>query len=297
MTGRRQHSRSCRSIGRVTSTPGGRDLTFFSHLLSTLPAALVVVDAVGTVSFASGQAVDLIGYEAEDLIGKSVLEFVSAETAWAYAAAVAMATDYEDVLMGPLHISLLHQSGEEIQAELWAANRLDDPELEGITCVITPMSTAVHLSEVATKVAQDEPIEVIATGVSWAMRGHPVTAPAAVFVPDGSGFDVLGHATLPAEVIELLGRGPTQVLDEAFESGVRHLHGDLGELDAVTAEGLRAAGYHALWVEPVAVPGTRTDALVVVCRTQPGNPSPNELSRLFEGASMLALAYRLDRSG
>ena len=281
----------------MTSSPGGRDLTFLSHLLTTLPAALVVVDAMGTVSFASGQALELTGRGADALIGHSVLEFVSAETAWAYAAAVAMATDYDDVLMGPLHISLLHASGEEIQAELWAANRLDDPELEGITCVITPMSTAVHLTEVASKVTQDEPLDVIASGIAAAMRGHPVTADAVVLVRDGDGYVPLGRPTITAELVNLLGHGPTTVLDEVHTNGVRQLHGDPAELDEVTADALRAGGYQALWVEPVAVPGTKTDALLVVCRRHPGNPSPNELTRVYEGASLLALAYRLDRSG
>lgn len=281
----------------MTSSPGGRDLTFFSNLLTTLPAALVVVDAVGTVSFASGRVRDLIGREPDDLVGHSVLEFVSAETAWAYAAAVAMATEYDDVLMGPLRISLLHLSGEEVHAELWAANRLDDPELAGISCVITPTSTATHLTEVATRVTQDEPLEVIAGGIAAAMRGHPVTADAIVLVRTDDGYAALGETTIDPELVDVLGHGPTTVFDEAHRSGVRQLHGDLDGLDDLAAGALRAGGYRALWVEPVAVPGTRTDALLVVCRNHPGNPSPNELTRVYEAASLLALAFRLDRSG
>jgi PAS domain S-box-containing protein len=280
----------------VSTSPGGRDLNYLSHVLSTLPAAVVVVDAVGQVAFASGRAEELIGRPAAELIGRSVLEFVSAETAWAYAAAVAMATDYEDELMGPLRVTLVDGDGHDVGAELWAISRLDDPELAGITCIITPTSADILLTEVAARIAQSDPLEAIATRICEAMHGNPVIADAGVFVEAGGFFRPFGTATLGAATLDILTSGPATVLSDAYEQGVRQLVGDLDDIDTITAGALRGNGYNSLWVEPAGEPGQRTDAVLVTARSFAGNPSPNELSRLYQAASLLALAFRLDRA-
>ena len=63
-------------------------------LLDALPASAFVIDAVGTIRFASKSAASAVGLDPASMIGRSVLDFVDAQTAWVYASAVAMEAEY-----------------------------------------------------------------------------------------------------------------------------------------------------------------------------------------------------------
>jgi hypothetical protein len=87
------------------------------RLLGALPAAVFLIDGVGTILSATDQAAALVELDAPALRDRSVLDFVDAETAWAYAATVAMATDYPDVIMGPMRITVIATSGTRRNVE------------------------------------------------------------------------------------------------------------------------------------------------------------------------------------
>jgi hypothetical protein len=266
-----------------------RAADFSEAVLQALPAAAFVIDEVGTILYATEATAETVGRTSADLVGSSVLAWVSEETAWMYAAAVAMATDYPDVTMGPLRIDLVLPDGRTRSADLWATNHLDDPTVGGIVCLLSPQTAAVGLSEAVTALAEESPVDEVAARVVHAMRGAPVMSDAALVVPavdDAEPFTSIGPHDLPEAVLD----AAAPAVRAAMETGIRQLHGDLLTLGEVAADVATSSGYQALWVEPVPAGTVPADGALVVWRHRPGNPSPNQLSSVYQGASILALA-------
>ena len=172
----------------VRATSGGGDPDFLRALVESLPAAAFVIDTDGNVQFATRAAADLVECAPDALVGRSVLEFVDEDTAWAYAAAVAMAGDHPNVVMGPMRIIVVAGDGRSKPADLWATNRLDDPDVNGIVCLLTAETTAVGLADAIGAVANDADFPTVATRVVRAMQGHPTVAEAVLLSAGPSGF-------------------------------------------------------------------------------------------------------------
>jgi hypothetical protein len=265
-------------------------------VLEALPGIAFVVDEVGTISYHTAQAAEAVGRPGASLIGESVLGFVSHETAWAYASAVAMAGDYPDVTMGPLRIEIQQADGARRNADLWATNRLDDPTIGGIVCLITQETAAVGLAEAVSAVAEHVAVDTIAGHVVGAMRGNPVVADAAFVVPDPDQADLLvlsGPTQLPVELVD----AAHPAARAAIATGVRQIHGDLTALGPVVADIAGQHGFSALWVEPTPAGGPPAPGALVLWRRRPGAPSPNQLTSVYQGAAILGLAHTRDRLG
>lgn len=264
-------------------------------ILERLPAGVVVIDPVGTVLSLNAPAAALVGREPAELVGASVLEMVDPETSWVYAAAAAMAADYPDVDMGPLRVTFRHADGTVRHADLWARNRLEDPEVGGIVCLITPDTAAVGLGVAIIAVANRESFADVARKVAVACGGHPVSADVVVLAELADNLTVVASK---ADERLLAAMAPTAEPDDeqpwhtAARTGTRVLVADVGDLATPLAEAARAAGYSALWCEPI--PRRDGDVLdvagvLVACRDHGGDPSPNELSTLFQAGAILSL--------
>ncbi|MEZ5136541.1 MAG: hypothetical protein R2699_16205 [Acidimicrobiales bacterium] len=79
------------------------------------------------VLYATAQTAALVGVPLDEFIGSSVLQYVTEDSAWVYAASVAMADDYADVTMARPDPPSRAPGGEVRSADLWAENRFDDP--------------------------------------------------------------------------------------------------------------------------------------------------------------------------
>lgn len=276
----------------MNDQPGADDPTFASRLLESLPAAVFVIDEVGTISFASRRAAELVGREPAEVIGESVLQFVAADTAWAYAAAVAMATDYADAIMGPLRVTFAGEGQAPVTAELWATNHLDDPDVRGIVCTINPETTAMGLLEAVAALAGREPLDEIVARVVTALKGHPVAADAVLYRHTGDRLQPAAAA--PTQVDALGGSGVEALCASATEHGARRLSLDLSDLPGDRREAALAEGYRSLWVEPVGSEPEGAVAALALWRRHDETPSPNELNAVYKAASILTLALTLD---
>ena len=246
-----------------------------------------MIDDAGTIRYATRAVAELVERPADTLVGRSVLSFVDEETAWAYAAALVMAGDYAGVIMGPLRITVVTARGTRRSADLWATNRLDDPALRGIVCLLTPATVAAGLAEAITLVAGGAELTTVAARVAEAMRGNPTTATAAVVAAGSSGGRVVAIAEAAA-LPDLTGPGPWW---DAVATGVRQLPADVGELDDALAGSLRALGYATAWAEPIRTADGAVRGALVLFRPTPGRPSPNELNAVHRAAAILALAW------
>jgi hypothetical protein len=278
----------------VTHPLSAQDPVVASRLLGALPAAVFVIDAGGDVRSATAQAAAMVEADVADLIGRSVLDFVDSATAWVYAATVAMATDYPDVIMGPLRITFVTTSGTLRFADLWAANHLDDPEIGGIVCLVTEETAAAAIADAVSSVAVADPLTTVASLVANAMRAHPVVADAFVVIPEDDTYTCITPTSLAADLVGVVdddaaGAEPWRA---AINSGTRVIHEELGRLPAVLHEAASRDGYAACWVEPVPGPTGDPCAALVLWRHRTGAPSPNQLHSIHQAAAILAVAFR-----
>lgn len=269
---------------------------FLRALVESLPAAAFVIDSDGCIRFATTAAADLVGREPGALVGHSVLEFVDEDTAWAYAAAVAMAGDYPDVVTGPMRVTIAAGDGQTRAADLWATNHLDDPDVGGIVCLLTPETTAVGLAEAVNLVSNDGDFESVAARVVRSMSGHPTVAQAVLLSVGPSGFRRVAASSegLPDEV----SGGPWDLVQQ---SGVRQVVDTLEDwpIEGAWSDALaqaRAAGLETVWAEPVGAVGEPVRGVLVLWRDHPGRPTPNELNAVHQAAAIVALAWERHES-
>lgn len=290
------------------SSPDPRDLdrqSYAGRVLDALPGAPFMIDGVGTILFTTDQAAAIVGRRADDLVGESVLTFVDAESAWAYASAVAMATDYPDIYTGPLRIKLIDATGELRHADLWTNNQLDDPDMPGIVCFLTEATAAVGVAEAIAALAGGEPLDDVLALTIDAMTGHPVIAHMAIVLRTETGVrwlagpQVAASAGLPGSIAVTPGDEPDGPWVTVLDSGLRGLFPGLDHLDDPLAAIAEKNGYQALWIEPVVGPtgpAGSAPAALVLWRERPGNPSPNQLNSVHQAAGIVGLAITLDAS-
>jgi hypothetical protein len=287
---------SGRTLAAV-SDPSPDAASYAEHLLRSLPGAVFVIDGVGTILHASAGAAALVEQEPDALVGTSVLDFVDAEAAWSYASAVAMATDFPNTYMGPMRVSLTSPSGINHTVDLWATNQFDDPAIGGIVCLITEETAAMGMSEAIDAIAGDQPLSEVAGLVARSMRGHPVRSDAVVIEAIEDRFRVMGDTPVPRPIVDLIEKwvddDATEPWRAAIASGTRVLHGDLGRSPAALRDAASAAGYQALWIEPLWPEQGRSPAVLAVWRDRTGDPSPNSINTMHKAAGLLAVAFRL----
>ncbi len=286
--------------------PGDRRPEGAEHLrrlLTVLPGVVFVIDGMGRITFATDSAAEIVDQTPDELVGRSVLEFVTAESAWAYAAAVAMASDYSDVTVGPLRVALAPLPGTTgiRQADLWATNCLEDPLINGIVCLLTPETAAVWLGEAVEAASASASLSTISDHVVTAMRGHPVVADALLLAPSRqrsspTGLDLAGGKPpslaplVPSALDPALVGGPGP-WEQTYVSGLRS-QWDVDELPEQLAQAASGQGYKAVWVEPVYRRNAQdTVAVLVLWRRRTGGPSPNQLSSIHQAASILRLCW------
>lgn len=265
--------------------PVPHDVEHLAALLEAMPGGAFLLDAVGTIRYATVSAAQLVDRRADELVGQSVLSFVDEDTAWTYAAAVAMASDYPEVVTGPMRVTVVAATGEHREADLWASNRLDDPVLQGIVCLLTPASSAMGLSEAIQGLATGATFEEVATRLARAMAGNPVVSDAALVAVTAGNVRRVDSAR---SWMPDLDDGPW--IDVAV-SGARQVLTTIDELPEGLAEAARAAGFATVWVEPVGSGPPPARGSIVLWRRRPGRPSPNQLNAIHQAAAIGALAW------
>jgi transcriptional regulator of aromatic amino acid metabolism len=265
------------------------DADYLSALVEALPGGVFVIDPVGMIRFATAEAASLVDRDADELVGHSVLEYVDEETAWAYAAAVALAGDFPDVVVGPMRIMVVSATGVRRSADLWASNRLDDPVLAGIVCLLTPETASLGLGEAVMAIASRAPFVTVVTRVIRAMGGHPTTARAALLSTGPTGLRLVGD-TATGDLPDMSGPGPWR---DAVETGVRSLAEGLEDLPDDTANEARHLGYETAWAEPIGRGGEPARGVLVLWRRSRGRPTPNELNVMHQAAALLSMAWAL----
>jgi len=263
-------------------------------VLEALPGAVFVIDELGNVTVATEQAGALVELTGEQVVGTSVLDYVDPDATWAYAAAMdfAMSDLYRDTFSGPVRISVLTATRRTVPVDLWTANRLDDPELRGLVCLLAPPTAALGIAEAVAAAGAGAPLSEVAAAATGALAGYPVTADAAVVRVSDTAIAVIASHGVPGTLLD--GTAGDEPWRTAATTGERITCIGPDGLPPALRDLATAAGYASVWAEPVRLDGGAADDLrdvVVVFRSVAADPTSNELSYLHQAAAILALAH------
>jgi PAS domain S-box-containing protein len=147
------------TIGRGVPTDSLK-APLYERLLESLPAVLCTLDTDGTVTFVAGGVEEFVGMPAESILGRRITEFLRPEDAGGASDIVGIASGLEPgVAMGPLRVVYQHASGYLKVTEVWTVNRLDDPAIGGIECLLLFESAHTRFDDVLASMAEGHPVD------------------------------------------------------------------------------------------------------------------------------------------
>jgi diguanylate cyclase (GGDEF)-like protein/PAS domain S-box-containing protein len=103
----------------------------FRRLVHNSADVTVVIDGVGTFTYVSPQITGLLGYEPEELVGRSSLELLHPDAVDEVVAGLATTAEGTDGSV-PVGLTLRSKDGEWVETEVMAASMLEDPTVAGI---------------------------------------------------------------------------------------------------------------------------------------------------------------------
>ncbi len=263
---------------------------FATKLIEASPLAFLVLDSEAVVTFASTRAGALIGRAPEDVVGENVLQFVHPSDLERCAEILDFGRDYTQSIMGPVHVRYLGDDGREGYVDLWSNNCLENPEVEGIICVLNEETANSRLADAVTAIAETRPLAETFDVVAAAMGGHPVSGDGVILGPVDRRIEPLTPSTLEDELRGVTpDRGPWH---DVLDTGTAADLDDLSSLAPAIRRSAEAAGYRAVWVRPITVcDHTDVRAALVVWSKQSGRPSPNQEDHLLEATAIASLAF------
>lgn len=266
----------------------GDDAADDRWLLDHLPGAAFAIDETGLITAGSARAAALVGRSITEFVGSSILEYVDPDAVWAYAAAMntAIATTFEDTYGGPVRIAVCGPDGRKVAADLWSSNQPVGGG-RGLVLLLTEQTVALGIAEAVALAGDGAPYADVAAMTVGALAGFPVIADAAVFdLRDGRPVVVAGNVA--ASLVD--GTAGDEPWRRVCAGAGRVLCPDVDALPPALADLAAAAGYRALWVEPIAYgDGAPTGALALFRRLA-GDPTSNELANVHHAVCVLALA-------
>jgi len=258
-------------------------------VLDHLPGAAFVIDDTGLIIAGSQRAAAMVGRTLDEFVGSSILAYVDPDAVWAYAAALNTAIDaaFIDTYGGPVRIAVHDPDGRPVAADLWSSNQIGADGPQGVVLLMTEQTVALGVAEAVGLAAMGTSYADVATAIVGALGGFPVIADGAVFASN-DGRITLVASNVPASLVD--GTAGDDAWADAIKGGERVLFHSTTDAPPPMRDLLQAAGYHALWVEPIVVGTDEPTGALAAFRRLPGEPTSNELANLHQAASTLALA-------
>jgi diguanylate cyclase (GGDEF)-like protein/PAS domain S-box-containing protein len=233
----------------------GRDAELATRLLGLAPYVAMIVDAQAVVRWASGSAFATTGYSAEEIIGRSVIDFI--DTTWNPIAldSVGAALTGEG-LQRAMVFRLVRKDGSKYMAEVQANCQWHDPSLDAMAVYVRLWDEQTLLSEVVEHVASRAPVAATLELLTRVMGAETLDGSGVVLVDVERGRCRRAYTAfdLPAALRsdDETGDTPWRAAMQAGEprwTRVAELPTDLR--DAATGE-----GYAWCWSWPLVGPGS-----------------------------------------
>ncbi|HEX7168066.1 MAG TPA: diguanylate cyclase [Acidimicrobiales bacterium] len=232
---------------------GPRD-HFLERVLDLSPGIVLVVDGSLTIIFVNQAATNLLGYDRDETVGRSVLDFLDTDWNPEAFASIATALGSEGGQRPPMTFRVVTKDGRRPIIEATANVRLDDPAIGGLVVYARPWTERWLLDRAFESVAAGDPIRRTMDLLVEVAGADTLEADASIlFDPVDDAFQhVVARATLPAEL-----RGPTVDLEPVRRDDWAQLLGaqepfvaNLTEMPAPLQRDAEALGYRSLWASP-----------------------------------------------
>lgn len=268
-----------------------------------LPLGVLVVQSDGTIRHVNRRAATLAGYQREDLVGHSLVEFVEPADIDFLIASLSFASNYDEEVMGPTRIRFLHHDGRARWTEYWAYECPASFGFEGYIVTMSPESVTDNLANAAFQIASDEPLSTSLTSLARAANSYPLVATGSMIVQSDRLSEAPAGEQVPGTDYTLIGAWPEPLLryvddpalpwHDVFASGDRR-DVDIAQLPEPVRTDALAAGFRSVWMRPVVTRQSAVVAAFVAWRYEPGIASPNQERHLDEVVGLARLAFDND---
>lgn len=228
----------------------------------------VVIDAAGTIRYSSGTISSVIGWEAEELVGRNMLDLLPLDQVDAAVEVVSEIRSIDRSGSGiPMVFQLLQPDGEPRWVEIGALPLLEVPGIEGLVLRARPWNGEYHLGEFMRFLLADEPLDVVLNSLARSI-GSTLQARAAVIHHgfDGTEFAAAICGDCPEGCVP--SEGPWRDTAITGEPGVWNVDDLPGDI----ATPARAAGFTTVWTLPVPPSEGLAPSVVSVWRDTIGPP-------------------------
>ena len=273
--------------------PGPDVLGIHAHLLASIPGVLVLLDAHGTVRFASGQVDNLAGRPVEALVGTELSSHLEPADrpllTWLLAASAAKTPEQ---LTGPVRLPYMHADGRPRLAEAWALNRLADASLAGFVVLLLLESAYDHFDQVLGSAQAGAPLEDNLSALAAALRLPPVMGESFFVVVSGDSRTI---KRVPPDS-PVPGPPATGPWDQAAGPGAEVTYTELEDLPERTRAA--AAGFRSVSCFPIAAGGENGPSGCLVAWSRDLGPmGPNERAAVDRAVMLASLMMSREVSG
>jgi PAS domain S-box-containing protein len=257
-------------------------------VLDLLPVGVAVIDVYGVVRFANARMLAMTGLTSDEMIGRSVLDFVPSEDFSNATDILAAGRGFIGRTMGPMRLRYRAGDGRLRSTEMWAQNCLDVAGIDGYVATFAEESVNEHMTRAFTSIAAGDPLEQTLRMLTESMAVHPVEATAVIAFQGATGLSLVGD--WPLEDYEFALDDPLAPWTFTMRRGQPHDFPDLFGLPADLRRAATDAGYRSVWVRPIVSRRGLRGALIL-WRRLAGLTSPNQEQRMADAASIAAVAF------
>lgn len=275
---------------RVNVTNGGQATIHPQILIDNIPLGVFVSDLAGRVHHMNRRAAAMTGYTEQNVVGRSVLEFVESEDLDFLASSLIHGADYAGQVMGPIRLRYRAADGSTQWTECWAYECPPEFGIDGYIVTMSTESVTDNLSNAVRDIASGEPLDRSLLSVARAVNGYPLVADGTVMTRRGERLDLVGNWPFAER----------QFVDEVsmpwhtVMTSATPLDLDVAALPEPARSRASDAGYRSIWIRPVVTQSQNLAAVFVAWRYEPGFASPNQERHLDETVGVARLAFDHD---
>lgn len=257
-------------------------------LVDLLPVGVAVIDAYGTVRFANARMLAMTGFSRDDVVGRSVLDFVVSEEFSSASDILTAGRGFIGRTMGPTRLRYRGADGQLRSTEMWTQNCLDVAGIDGYVATFAEESVNDHLSRAFASISSGAPLEETLQVVIDSMAVRPMDATSVVAMRGPDGLSLVGEWPLPGYDFTI--DDPLAPWTFTLRRGEPHDFPDLFGLPAELRNAATDAGFRSVWVRPIVSRRGLRGALIA-WRRLAGLTSPNQDQRMADAVALSAVAF------
>jgi diguanylate cyclase (GGDEF)-like protein/PAS domain S-box-containing protein len=241
----------------------------FRRIVDTTGTPFIVVDRDGTITYASGSVTLALGWAPDEMVGRSMFDFLPPEEALVASEAVREIRHIDEVGPGiPMVFQMLLPDGRTTWVEVGSIPLLDDPDVHGIVFRTRGWNGVHYRDEFMRALLADEPLDVVLTCLARSIASSLQSRAAVIHYGfDGERFASAVGGYSPAGCTPC-GAGPWRDTALTREPLVCDVESLPPEVRAAAAR----AGFQTIWTVPVPASEGLAPAVMSVWRTVAGTP-------------------------